>query len=216
MNGTKWKHYFLFHWKVTAACSSYTTRLASLNTSHDSISAPHPGAAGKKYRLKISKILGISTMWFHTLEPFVVILSPSHSHCSKPLAMSLYQLQSLHLTLSRCPCQLPCRELEGHQTETPSTSWLITPCFPMSHDYGTPGTVSLKKKMLPNLQDSTQPSFSSTSREILTRTLHWLSPSIFSPGSILTLIFFSLWTSSSDVQALPGPLMTPSSSGRDN
>ena len=41
---------------------------------------------------------------------------------------------------------LPCRELEGHQTETPSTSWLITPCFPMSHDYGTPGTVSLKKK----------------------------------------------------------------------
>ena len=43
-------------------------------------------------------------------------------------------------------CQLPCRELEGHQTETPSTSWLITPCFPMSHDYGTPGTVSLKKK----------------------------------------------------------------------
>lgn len=97
----------IFHWKVTAACFSYTTLLASLNTSHDSISAPHPGAAGKKYRLKISKILGISTMWFHTLEPFVVILSPSHSHCSKPLTMSLYQLQSLHLTLSRCPCQLP-------------------------------------------------------------------------------------------------------------
>ena len=90
-------------------------------------------------------------------------------------------------------CQLPCRELEGHQTETPSTSWLITSFFPMSHDYGTPGPVSLKK-VLPHREMSWRTTHSPGSlpppeRFILTRTLHWLSPSICSPGSILTLYF---------------------------
>lgn len=46
-------------------------------------------------------------MWFHTLEPFVVILSPSHSHCSKPLTMSPLPAPVSSPYSSRCPCQLP-------------------------------------------------------------------------------------------------------------
>lgn len=150
-------------------------------------------------------------MWSHTFEPFVVFLSPSQSHYYKPLTMSLYPAPasspySQQVTLPT-PLQRTWRSSDRNSLNILADHLLLShvpwlwdtwPCL-------------LKKKCFLISRTTHSPgSLPPPERFILTRTLHWLSPSICSPGSILTLIFFSLCTSSSDVQALPGPLMRPS------
>lgn len=96
--------------------------LLSLNTSHDSISAPYPGAAGGKYTVSLKY-----TSYLHHMVPCTWALchlscplSPTlYCHCSKPLLCPSTQLLPPYLTLSRWPCQLLYRELEASRQKCP-------------------------------------------------------------------------------------------------